>query len=82
MQVHEAAAVVESGGEAGDEWRPPSGSVGLLPCLPVKRATLTGVEARHGERLPNPAARRLLLLEVHLLFANDYARPTRVRRAS
>ena len=22
MQVHEAAAVVESGGEAGDEWRP------------------------------------------------------------
>ena len=62
MQVHEAAAVVESGGEAGDEWRPPSGSVGLLPCLPVKRATLTGVEARHGERLPNPAARRLLLV--------------------
>ena len=62
MQVHEAAAVVESGGEAGDEWRPPSGSVGLLPCLPVKRATLTGVEARYGERLPNPAARRLLLV--------------------
>ena len=28
MQVHEAAAVVESGGEAGDEWRPPSGSGG------------------------------------------------------
>ena len=64
MQVHEAAAVVASGGDAGVEWRPPSGSGGLLPCLPVKRATL--VEARHGERLPNPAARRLLLVEVHL----------------
>ena len=24
----------------------------LLPCLPVKRATLTGVEVRHGERRP------------------------------
>ena len=30
------------------------GRGGLLPCLPVKQATL--VEARHGERLPNPAA--------------------------
>ena len=82
IQVHEAAAVVESGGEAGDEWRPPSGSGGLLPCLPVKRATLTGVEARHGERLSNPAARRLLLVLVHLLFANVDSRPIRVRRAS
>ena len=27
-------------------------------------------------------ARRLLLVEVHLLFANDYSRPIRVRRAS
>ena len=26
MQVHEAAAVVESGGDAGDEWRPASAS--------------------------------------------------------
>ena len=60
----------------GAEWRPPSGSVGLLPCLPVKQATLTGVEARHGERLPNPAGRRLLLVEVRLLFTNDYSRPT------
>ena len=75
IQVHEAAAVVASGGDAGDEWRPPSGSGGLLPCLPVKRATLTGVEARHGEHLPNPAVRRLLLVEVHLRFANVYSRP-------
>ena len=82
IQVHEAAAVVASGGDAGVEWRPPSGSVGLLPCLPVKRATLTGVEARHGERLSNPAVRRLLLVEVRLRFTNVYSRPTRVRRAS
>ena len=82
IQVHEAAALVESGGDAGIERRPPSGSVGLLSCLPVKRATLTGVEARHGERLPNPAARRLLLVEVHLRFANVDSRPIRVRRAS
>ena len=26
MQVHEAAAVVESGGDAGDEWRPAAAS--------------------------------------------------------
>jgi hypothetical protein len=25
MQVHEAAAVVESGGDAGDEWQPAAG---------------------------------------------------------
>ena len=30
IQVHEAAAVVESGGDAGVEWRPPSGSVGQM----------------------------------------------------
>ena len=81
IQVHEAAAVVASGGDAGVEWRPPSGSVGLLPCLPVKRATLR-VEVRHGEHLPNPAVRRLLLVEVRLRFPNVYARPMRVRRAS
>ena len=83
MQVHEAAAVVESGGDAGVEWRPAAASTRavkgqytdrhrqqrgeaatyergrladgrgvLLPCLPVKRATLTGVEVRHGERRP------------------------------
>ena len=27
MQVHEAAAVVESGGDAGDEWRPAAASM-------------------------------------------------------
>ena len=67
MQVHEAAAVVASGGEAGVEWdagdgrralggeargRLAAGRGGLLLCLPVKRATLTGVEVRHGERRP------------------------------
>ena len=81
MQVHEAAAVVASGDDAGVEWRPPSGSVGLLPCLPVKRAT-PRVEVRHGERLSNPAARRLLLVQVHPRFANVYSRHIRVRRAS
>ena len=30
----------------------------------------------------HPTGRRLLLVEVHLLFANDYSRPIRVRRAS
>ena len=29
-----------------------------------------------------PIGRRLLLVRVHLLFANDYSRPIRVRRAS
>ena len=27
MQVHEAAAVEESGGDAGDEWRPAAASM-------------------------------------------------------
>ena len=39
LQVHEAAAVVESGGDAGVERRPPSGSVG--------RGTLNLLRARN-----------------------------------
>ena len=77
MQVHEAAAVVASGGDAGVEWRPAEGTL----CRMRRHARYSGA----GLSQTNPKITRdpgLLLVEVHLRFPNVDARPTRVRRAS
>ena len=73
MQVHEAAAVLASGGDAGDDEHPEA-------CVGASR------HAHWAEPVPirdgTPGQRRLLLVKVHLRFPNVYSRPTRVRRAS
>ena len=77
IQVHEAAAVVASGGDAGVEWRPAEGTL----CMMRRHARYSGA----GLSQTNPKITRdpgLLLVEVHLRFPNVDARPTRVRRAS
>ena len=77
MQVHEAAAVVESGGDAGAEWRPAEGTL----CRMRRHARYSGA----GLSQTNPKITRdpgLLLVLVHLLFVNVDSRPIRVRRAS
>ena len=73
MQVHEAAAVVASGGDAGDDEHPEA-RVGASRHAHWAES----VAIRDG----TPGQRRLLLVQAHLRFSNDYSRPTRVRRAS
>ena len=70
MQVHEAAAVVESGGDAGEQRTP----------LPYRSSSASGV--RGTESRVARGGDGLLLVEVHLQFANVDARPIFVRRAS
>ena len=73
IQVHEAAAVVASGGDAGDNEHPEA-------RVSASRHAhwAESVPIRHG----TPGQRRLLLVQVHLRFTNVNARPIRVRRAS
>ena len=76
MQVHEAAAVVAGGGDAGVEWRPTEGTL----CRMRRHVRYSGA----GLSQANPKITRdpgLLLGEVHLRFANVDSRPIRVRRA-
>ena len=75
MQVHEAAAVVASGGDAGDNEHPEA------RVSASRHAHWAESVAIRGYGTPG-AATAVLLVEVHLRFPNVDARPTRVRRAS
>ena len=66
---------------------PSGGRLHLHACSrgPVGTPRGGGLSTRSGCFAPGtlyPTGRRLLLVVVHLLFANDYSRPIRVRRAS